>query len=78
VTITALVQYVSGDSLFPTGTVTVKDGSTTLAALPLVNGSASFTTTSLAVGMHPLTAIYSGDGNFTSAPASASVTITSP
>lgn len=78
VTITALVQYVSGDSLFPTGTVTVVDGSTTLATLPLVNGSASFTTTALAVGMHPLTATYGGDGNFLSAKASASVTITSP
>jgi polygalacturonase len=78
VTIAAVVQYVSGDSLFPTGTVTVKDGSTTLAALPLVNGSASFTTTTLAAGMHPLTATYSGDANFASSAASASVTITSP
>jgi hypothetical protein len=43
-----------------------------------VNSSASFTTTSLAAGVHPLTATYSGDGNFTSASASASVTITSP
>jgi hypothetical protein len=78
VAITTLVQYVSGDSLFPTGTVTIKDGSTTLATLSLVDGSASFTTTSLGAGMHSLTATYSGDANFTSAAASASVNITSP
>jgi hypothetical protein len=78
VTITALVQYVSGDSLFPTGTITIKDGSTTLASLPLVDASASFTTTTLAAGIHPLTATYNGDANFASSAASASVTITNP
>ena len=78
VTITALVQFVSGNSLFPSGTVTIKDGSTTLATLSVTDSSASFTTSSLAAGMHPLTATYSGDANFSSATASASVTITNP
>jgi polygalacturonase len=78
VTITALVQFVSGNSLFPSGTITIKDGSTTLATLSVTDSSASFTTSSLAAGMHPLTATYSGDANFSSATASASVTITNP
>jgi len=78
VTITALVQFVAGNSLFPSGTVTIKDGSTTLATLSVTDGAVSFTTSSLAAGMHPLTATYSGDANFSSATASASVTITNP
>ena len=76
VTIAAAVQYVAGNSLYPTGTVTMKDGSSTLATLPLTDGAASFTTTSLAVGPHSLTATYSGDGNFVSGTATASVTVT--
>jgi len=78
VTITALVQFVAGNSLFPSGTVTIKDGSTTLATLSVTDGAVSFTTSSLAAVMHPLTATYSGDANFSSATASASVTITNP
>ena len=76
VTITATVQYVAGNSLFPTGTITIKDGSTTLATLPVTNGGASFTTTTLGVGTHNLTASYSGDGNFVSGTGTASVNVT--
>jgi len=76
VTISAAVQYVSGDTFFPTGTVTIKDGSTTLATLSVSDGAASFTTSSLAVGTHTLSATYSGDANFVSATAAGSVTIT--
>lgn len=45
-------------------TVTLKDGSKTLAVVPLRAGKASFTTSSLAVGTHNITANYSGDGTY--------------
>jgi polygalacturonase len=76
VTISATVQSVAGNSLFPTGTVTINDGSTKLATLPRTDGAASFTTTSLAPGTHNLSASYSGDGNFVSATGTASVNVT--
>jgi hypothetical protein len=78
VTLTTLVQYVAGTSLHPTGTITIKDGSTTLATLSLEDGSASFTTSSLTAGTHSLTATYSGDANFVKSSSNATVTITNP
>ena len=78
VTLTTLVQYVAGTSLHPSGTITIKDGSTTLTTLSLEDGSASFTITSLAAGTHSLTATYSGDANFVKSAGSAMVTITNP
>lgn len=75
VTITATVSYPQ-TSLAPSGTVTIKDGSTTIATLPLVDGAASFTTGTLAVGPHSLSAAYSGDANFVKSSATGSVTIT--
>lgn len=51
----------------PTGTVTFFDGSTPLGSSMLVNGTATFTTTSpLAPGSHTITESYSGDDNFDS------------
>jgi hypothetical protein len=75
VTITATVSYPS-TSLSPSGTVTIKDGSTTIATLAVVDGAASFMTSTLAVGTHPLSASYSGDANFVKSTATGSVTIT--
>lgn len=75
VTISATVQYVGGNSFVPTGTVTVKDGSSTLATLSLIDGSATFSTSSLATGPHSLSSSYSGDANFASAVATGSVSI---
>ena len=47
------------------GSVSFKDGSTTLGTVPLTasgtSGSATFTTSALAVGTHSLTAVYNGD-----------------
>jgi hypothetical protein len=40
------------------------DGGTTLGAVPLAAGSASFAISTLVSGTHSLTAAYSGDGNF--------------
>src|SRR6201996_4520940 len=75
VTITATVSYPQ-TSLLPSGTMTIKDGSTTIATLAVVDGAASFTTSTLAVGTHSLSASYSGDANFVKSSATGSVTIT--
>jgi autotransporter-associated beta strand protein len=49
----------------PTGTITFMDGTTPLGTSPIVGVTASFTTTTpLAVGTHPITAVYSGNTNF--------------
>ena len=45
------------------GTVTFKDGATTLGTGTLSGGVASFATSSLALGSHSLTAEYAGDAN---------------
>jgi hypothetical protein len=47
----------------PTGVVTFKDGPTTLATESLSSGSASYSTSTLALGSHTLTAAYAGDSN---------------
>ena len=47
-----------------TGTVQFVDGSTVLGTATLSGTTATFTTTTLAVGTHPVTAVYSGDGNY--------------
>jgi hypothetical protein len=44
----------------PTGSVTFYDGSTALATVALTNAAASFTSSSLALGTHTITAVYSG------------------
>jgi len=75
VTITATIGY-PATSLYPSGTMTIKDGSTTLATLPVVDGIASFTTSTPAPGTHSLSASYSGDANFVKSSATGSVTIT--
>jgi hypothetical protein len=47
-----------------TGTITFFDGSLQLGkAVPINDGAASFETSSLALGTHKITAIYSGDSN---------------
>ncbi|HEX5285080.1 MAG TPA: Ig-like domain repeat protein [Bryocella sp.] len=75
VTITTTLSY-PATSLSPSGTVTIKDGTTTLATLPVVDGAASFTTSTLAVGPHSLSAAYGGDANFVKSSGTGSVTIT--
>lgn len=45
----------------PTGTIQFFDGATSLATVPLSGTSAALTTSSLSVGSHPITAVYSGD-----------------
>lgn len=65
VTFTATVSAVTSGLPTPTGNVTFMDGSTDLGSGQL-NGSAvaTLTTSTLAVGTHSITAVYSGDSNF--------------
>jgi putative nucleotidyltransferase with HDIG domain len=48
-----------------TGTVTFRDGETTLGSSTLSDGTATYTTPMLSVGSHSVTAVYDGDANFT-------------
>ena len=65
VTFTATVTAVAPGSGTPTGTVTFKDGATTLGTGTL-NAAASrpSRTDALSVGHHAITAVYGGDSNF--------------
>lgn len=62
--VTLTVQAASTTSGVPSGKVTLLDGTTVLSAVPLVAGTASFTTSSLALGANNLSATYAGDTNF--------------
>jgi len=62
VTFTATVS--SSASGTPTGTVTFKDGTTTLGSVALSSAKASFTTSTLAAGPHSITAVYGGTSSF--------------
>jgi ELWxxDGT repeat protein len=66
VTFTAAVHVAPG-SANPTGTVDFKEGSTDLTpgGVTLSGGRATFTSSSLSVGRHTLTASYGGDAHFT-------------
>jgi hypothetical protein len=50
----------------PTGTVSFVDRQTLLSSVPLAQGVATYTTSSLPLGGHSITAVYSGDVNFVS------------
>ena len=77
INLTATVAEVGGTSA-PTGTVTFKDGTTSLGSMTLNGtGIAVFTTSSLGVGAHSITAAYGGDSaNASSTSTAASVTVT--
>ena len=75
----ALSVAVSGAGGTPTGSVTFKDGATTLNTATLTAGAASYSTTPLAAGAHTITASYTGDSTFAAAISAAStVTINVP
>jgi sugar lactone lactonase YvrE len=61
VTLTATLTVAAGS---PTGTVTFMDGTTELGTGNVSGGTATYTTSSLAVGTHTITAVYSGDDGF--------------
>jgi titin len=65
VTFTATVTAVAPGGGTPTGTVTFKDGTTVLGTGTLnSSGQATFTTSSLFIGVHSITATYNGDANY--------------
>jgi hypothetical protein len=64
VTFTATVSAVSPGAGTPTGTVTFSDGGTSIGTGTLSGGQANFSTTSLSVATHAITASYGGDANF--------------
>src|SRR5712692_2442114 len=71
VTFTATVAAVAPGSGTATGTVTFKDGATTLGTGTLSAGQATFATSSLTVATHSITAVYGGDPNFVTSTSSA-------
>ena len=70
VTFTATVAVTAPASGTPTGTVTFKDGATTLGTGTLTAGTATFATSALALAGHTITAVYGGDSNFTTSTSS--------
>ena len=62
----------SPEPVIATGTITFKDGSTTLnTALVNTAGQASFLTSALSTGSHSITASYSGDSTYTASTSAA-------
>ena len=82
VTLTATVAAVAPGIAVPSGLVTFLDGITVLGTASLLNGGqAVFTTNTLGVGSHMLTAMFGGNGNLTtstSSPTTLSVTKAMP
>lgn len=74
VTFTATV---TGAGAVPSGTVTFKDGVTTIGTGALNgSGQAALVTSALALGTHSITAVYAGDANFTGSSSSALAQVT--
>jgi parallel beta-helix repeat protein len=63
VTFTA-TSLTSSSAAVPAGTIVFSDGTASLGSSPLVNGIASFTTSSLAIGAHQLTATLAPGTNY--------------
>jgi sugar lactone lactonase YvrE len=65
VPVTLSAKVASATSGVPTGSITLMDGAAVLGVAPLsAAGGATFTTSSLALGTHTLSAAYAGDSNF--------------
>ena len=75
VTFTAHVTSSSGT---PGGTVNFYDGATSLVSATLASGSASFSTSSLTVGSHSVTATYRGSSSFAASTSAALIQVVSP
>ncbi len=64
-TLTAKISVVAPGAAVPTGTVTIKDGTTVLGTATIVNGVAVFHTAKLSMGKHTLTVVYGGNSELT-------------
>jgi hypothetical protein len=76
VQLTAVVALGTSSDYTESGTMKFMDGTTALKTVTISGGQAVYSTNSLAVGPHSLTAVYSGDKNFvTSASAASKLTV---
>ena len=75
ITFTATVTPASGTTA-PGGTVTFKDGTTTLGTGTLAAGVATYTTSTLAVGGHSITASYGGAATFSGSISATALSVT--
>src|SRR5207247_1172017 len=64
VTLSSTVSAAARATGAPTGTVTFRDGATSLGVVPLVKGSASLSISTPAAGSHPLTPAYTRNASF--------------
>ena len=62
--VTFIAAVKSSTTGTPTGSATFKDGTTVLATVTLTSGKAAFTTSTLAAGSHPITAVYNASTSF--------------
>ena len=70
---------VTGNFATPTGQLSFLDGATFLSTATLdANGLASFTTSALAIGSHPITVVYSGNANFNPATSAVLMQLVNP
>ncbi|HEV2274370.1 MAG TPA: Ig-like domain repeat protein, partial [Acidobacteriaceae bacterium] len=77
--VTLTAQVASTTSGTPTGSVAFTDGTVLLASVPLGAGdTASYTSAALSSGAHSITAVYSGDSNFTGSSSTAAVETVAP
>jgi hypothetical protein len=79
--VTFAVSFTLGSSsaFTPTGTVTFKDGNTVLGTVPINgHGQTQLIVSSLALGGHSVTAVYSGDANFFGATSAATGVTVNP
>jgi uncharacterized protein YjbI with pentapeptide repeats len=74
VTFTATVKAVAPGGGIPTGTVNFFDGATKIGSAALSNDQATFSTSSLSLGPHSITATYLGNSNYVASPASPTLT----
>ena len=76
-TVKFTVSVTSSSGAAPTGTVKFSvDGTAFGSAVTVASGAASINLTGLSVKAHTISAAYSGDGNYVSATASESITVT--
>jgi hypothetical protein len=74
VTFSSTVSVTAPGAGTPTGSITFKEGATTICTGTIAAGTASCSTSTLAVGAHSVTATYDGDTNFLASSASAALT----
>jgi hypothetical protein len=78
ITLVGTVRPVAPSVGTPTGSLTFRDGSTTIGTVALAGGTASLAISSLSVGNHSITAVYNDDSNFGTSTSPAVTQVVSP